>query len=533
MHKVLVAAALAACSASALGAEETTSPTQVFFLADPQIHNVYGAALKQMFPVSNWVSGVAIRPPEVNLLAPLVLRHSLTRGMEQLPADNRLVVVLGDGTNIGCSGEAEVFDAEFRRSDTTIRLMAHGNHDSYLMGTVNSYGPRPEDTRPLDHMSRAPLPVDETWYTATPSPVVTGTSMANRNWADGCYQPVRNGGQPGTPMNKVRWMARYAAGLEAQGLVQTPGGTAKHGGLRFTGSAVPGTPLAALNYRSEGIWYRPKQSTTPGHSDYARSWNSYMVQAVDLDARHTLVLIDTSVCQNARGGPSYVHSNAGQNACLGWEQYATLTRMLDGMADERSLIVGGHFPLNDLKGDRRKLIGLFNKVRPAGWTYVSGHTHHAITSRKYGNGVDVNIGSTTDWPMESHVLAFAADAPTVVDTKSLVIGTTIAQPRTYRAGTQMGGKYSELCRHLPVARALADASPETAGTLWVSPSLTTAQCDAIQADWAKHAQVLMDDQERISKRFDDEPRYRDFVLSVAASASLHEHRSFSLGNYLP
>ncbi|WP_312710512.1 hypothetical protein, partial [Stenotrophomonas sp.] len=76
MHKVLVAAALAACSASALGAEETTSATQVFFLADPQIHNVYGAALKQMFPVSNWVSGVAIRPPEVNLLAPLVLRHS-------------------------------------------------------------------------------------------------------------------------------------------------------------------------------------------------------------------------------------------------------------------------------------------------------------------------------------------------------------------------------------------------------------------------------------------------------------------------
>jgi hypothetical protein len=84
-----------------------------------------------------------------------------------------------------------------------------------------------------------------------------------------------------------------------------------------------------------------------------------------------------------------------------------------------------------------------------------------------------------------------------------------------------------------VAKALADASPETAGTLWVSPSLTPAQCEGIQGDWAKHAQVLMDDQERMSRRFDEEPRYRDLVLSVAAAASLHEHNSFSLGNYIP
>lgn len=102
-----------------------------------------------------------------------------------------------------------------------------------------------------------------------------------------------------------------------------------------------------------------------------------------------------------------------------------LIRMLDGMVDERSLIVGGYFLFNDFKGDCRKFIGLFNKVCFVGWIYVLGYIYYVIISRKYGNGVDVNIGFIIDWLMESYVLVFVVDVFMVVDMKLLVIGIII------------------------------------------------------------------------------------------------------------
>lgn len=68
-------------SSIAFAAEpEPQQDIALFLLADPQVHNVHGAALKQMFPIADFASKVAIRPAEVNLLAPLVLRHALETG---------------------------------------------------------------------------------------------------------------------------------------------------------------------------------------------------------------------------------------------------------------------------------------------------------------------------------------------------------------------------------------------------------------------------------------------------------------------
>lgn len=113
MYKVLVVVVLVVCLVLVLGVEEMILFMQVFFLVDLQIYNVYGVVLKQMFLVFNWVLGVVIWLLEVNLLVLFVLRYLLVCGMEQLLVDNCLVVVLGDGINIGCSGEVEVFDVEF------------------------------------------------------------------------------------------------------------------------------------------------------------------------------------------------------------------------------------------------------------------------------------------------------------------------------------------------------------------------------------------------------------------------------------
>ena len=63
--------------------------------------------------------------------------------------------------------------------------------------------------------------------------------------------------------------------------------------------------------------HRPRPGDESRGDDYARAWNSFDVQAVDIGRTHTLVIIDTSVCQNARGGPSFPVTNAGSRSCIG------------------------------------------------------------------------------------------------------------------------------------------------------------------------------------------------------------------------
>lgn len=525
MRKLVWAAAtVAVLSGAPVAARAGSDEVALLFLADPQVHNAYGTSLKQMFPLADWVSKVAIRPPEVNLLAPLTLRHAIVTGQARLDPVNRTVIVLGDGTNIGCSGEADVFDAEFTRATArpgTVRLMAHGNHDSYLMGTVNAYGPAGANAWTPGQTMTASLPVDEAWWNPTDAPVNTGTSLQGRNWLDACYKPAGADTAAGTPMNKLRWLARYARSLQPHGLVQTGDGAAPHDGLKFSGAASPGSALAALNYRSRGIWYRPRPQAGRG-GDYARAWDSFMVQAVDIDDRHALVLIDTSVCRNARGGLRFAWTNAGTHSCIGRAQFDSIQALVDQIPKSRNVIFAGHFPLKDLKSrERRRLIAMMQDANPSGWTYVSGHTHEELSLTPYPGGVDWNIGSTTDWPMESHVLRFDAASSHVLRHESTVL-TAQVQPLDYASQSDMAGRYSELCRHLGAAEALATAQPADYRASWVSPSMTPARCEEIQAHWAQHANALVGHQATISDRFDRDAAYRDFILRVAAGASRYE-----------
>lgn len=531
MRNVMLKATAAAVLFGSQVAAAEQPEVPLLFLADPQVHNAYGTSLKQMFPVSDWVAKVAIRPPEVNLLAPLTLRHALAKGQDALAGSGRLAVVLGDGTNIGCSGEADAFDAEFANARPgLVRLMAHGNHDSYMMGTINSYGPKGPNTWTPGRMMTADLPVDEAWWNPTGSPERTGTSALGRNWMDACYRPaVGEGAAAGTPMNKVRWLARYASSLAPHGLVQANVGTADHEGLVFSGQGAPGSVLAAMNYRSRGVWFRPRPETPTRGEDYARSWNSFVVQAVDFGERHTLVLIDTSVCQNARGGVRFLTSNAGTHACIGKAQFKAIEELMDGVDADRHVVFAGHFPIKDLKRrERRRLAAIMRNHSPSGWTYVSGHTHAALSETAYSGGVDRNIGSTTDWPMESHVFRFDAASAQVVSRSSTVLKDDVV-PLDYSLSWDLAGRYSELCRHLPAARALAGARPAVYGTPWVSPVMDEEVCRDIQAKWADNAAALIGHQATISARFDEDPQYRDFILRLAVGASRFEDGQRRIG----
>ena len=523
---IFITAAL--LSSAAFAAEPgTQKDIGLFFLADPQGHNVYGSALKQMFPIADFASKVAIRPAEMNLLAPLVLRHALETGSTAQAGRNKVVVVLGDGTNIGCSGEAEVFDDEFKRMPGLVRLMAHGNHDSYLMGTVNSYGPV-KSSEAIPHAmldAGTVLPVDEGWWKPTDEPVVKSRNLMYRNWRDACYKPGTPSRSPGTPMNKVRWLARYAESLSAHGLIQFPAGTTPSGGLRYVGSTEPLKPLAALNYRSLGVWYRPEVGDDAPVDGYRRTWNSFLVQVVDVSNTHTLVLIDTSVCANARGGISMWKSNAGTNSCIGKEQLLVIDELLRKVPDWRHVVFAGHFPIKMLdNNDRDELRHLMERSSPSGWTYISGHTHDASSPYVETGGLDMNIGSTTDWPMESHTIRFSPTSSRITGIDSFVLGKSHL-PLPYRVEWDWAGEYSELCRHIGPARALADVEPDVYDAEWVSPKMTKMECIEVQKNWERHARDLSDAQARISARFSNESDYRSFILRLAAGASLYEYRN--------
>ena len=76
-------------------------------------------------------------------------------------------------------GRYALFRAALAGFRTVPVLMAHGNHDSYLMGTVNSYVPGRDvgGWRP-EAMASADLPVDESWWGAPREPASHQPSIA-------------------------------------------------------------------------------------------------------------------------------------------------------------------------------------------------------------------------------------------------------------------------------------------------------------------------------------------------------------------
>lgn len=524
MRRTLVIAIMM-CFPSGHHAFAQQADLPIFFIADPQVHNVHGIALKQMIPIADKASKVAIRPPEVNLLAPLVLRHALETGHKANGDSSKLVVVLGDGTNIGCSGEADVFDDEFRRFPSMVRLIAHGNHDSYMMGTINSYGPVKSNVSEPTGMMKAELPVDEAWWSPKLEPESKKPKLRGRNWLDACYKPENLPHAAGTPMNKVRWLARYAKSLKRQGMVQRYVGRTDDGGFEYVETAEPLTALAKFKYRARGVWYRPQKDDNSPPVDYQRTWESFLVQAADVSDAHTLVLIDTSVCRDARGGIRMWGSNAGTHACIGARQFKVIGDLLRQIPRSRKLIFAAHFPLIKLeKAERKELRELMRKYSPEGWTFISGHTHDASSPYVDADGMDLNIGSTTDWPMESHVVRFKADSAQIAGVDSTLLGKTYL-PLAYSLKWDLAGKYSELCRHLPAADKLAEANPEQYQSHWISPTVDKDSCNLLQKHWLDNAHELTRHMKTISRRFDDEPEYRRFILRLAAGASLYEFRN--------
>lgn len=494
--------------ASMTGAEKGQP---VLFLADPQFHNLYGLRLKQMSSQADWVSRVAIRPPELNILAPLVFDELIGRGLQvqanpQAPRGPAFAVVVGDSTNIACTGEFATFQASIgtlREAGLPI-LVAHGNHDSYLLGTVNNYKPMT-----IIPKSDVDYPTDTNIWAN--SGEISSTNM--ENWRDGCFQPAATG-LDGSPMTKERWLAKYIALLGKDVVRKEPTSLAK-GAKTLVLEAAPNSSLSKLKYRASGRFY-------PRREDALEGYKSYIVQALEFDDV-SMIIIDTSVCPYA-GGLYFRSNNAGQHSCIGDDQFETIKHILRDVPKQRKLVIVGHFPLADwnpadLKSFRDTLLD------NAGWVYVSAHTHEVTAQSKWFNGTEINIASTTDWPMQVNNIWFGngEKVPPTVQTISLL---DASQAGSYQVSR--GNEIAEVCRHLPVAKALAEL---------FDPSESTVKCDVSSREgWDIAGAELHGYMKRIMDRYraekanpnDHERKYTKALLDRAAAASLAHSKTWAL-----
>lgn len=516
--------------------DENADSSLVAFVtvADPQIHNVYGSSLKQMFGVSDVASKVAVRPPELNILAKYSLESLITRSLK-IGSKSDMVFVLGDATNVACSGEYESFYQSITNSTANnIWLMAHGNHDSYLMGTTNSYtlhddiaSKQPNDYWPPVVSSNG-LPADSSLWNKTEQPA------GEMNWRDACLQYSAS-----TPMNKISWMAKYIKHIAKYGVTVESQSKLVHDKYnKYKISSRPNSSIAGRPYLLIGEWFEPTfykqngQVRLPSESFLLKPYGSYFVQAYSIDDNTVMVLLDTSVCIHARAGEYFYNENAGTHACIGDSQLEDIKSVIhDPNFSDKDFIFAGHGTLDELsKDEREKLTTLFESAgNSKTWTYISAHTHFPINDREFTSGTEINIGSTTDWPMEAHKFYFDNTSKSITHRHTQYIDETLfnmdldyTNIKYKNYSKPWFGEFFELCRHLNTAKALMEHNP---GDVYESPR-PNYQC-VEESDWNSQSSLLNQYLQQIEKKM-IEPEYRKEMLRIMAVASRDEALSFSI-----
>lgn len=378
----------------------------ILLLADPQIHNPTGHSLKNQGWFADGIANVAVRPPALNLLAPVTLEELVANATA---ASHQAALVLGDATNLGCWSELNRFAkamsdglarnaASLQGSSPTFWLMAHGNHDSYMGGNFSTYeryrGPSESGFAIGAHFKRIPCglqpgphcgkPNDYAWWNAQES--FDGAYEAGQptSWPAICADPTKTS----FPTNKGVWLAWYLDHLQSLGANATLRTEPESGYLSFGLHAAPGTKLGSISYSASGVWAVPEANSP---SDV---YASFIVQSFDV-ANYRVVIFDSS--------DGYLGKLAGTHGRISRRQREHLYQHVTKSA--KRVVLAGHYPLSHFDLSDREYLIEIGKLRNggAGVEFWSGHTHAPTSVHSSGSVAEINVGSTTDWPMEVSV----------------------------------------------------------------------------------------------------------------------------------
>ncbi|MHC4959442.1 MAG: metallophosphoesterase [Planctomycetota bacterium] len=328
-------------------------------VADCQLHNLLSKAIPERNLSIESAIGTAIRPPQLDLFAGDVLAWVLKHGAPE----SELILHLGDALDLACDGEFREF-AEVMQEAGKPWFMAPGNHDGFYFGNY--------------HPDR------------------------NTLWEAACHKS-------GKPVSKDRFIRLYVAELLKQ---REPGCVS----LR---AALGDQPLPLdFDWKNgrDGFLKR-----IAWHIDEKRPWRSYIVQCVDMTGTGgkdvyevRMVMLDS--CQYQRQ-PKLL-PNAWRsfpvvyNAGLTGEMLPNQLRVVRGWLDEMKAadqigVFACHHPFEGLASRSQSAVGFLWREYAVG-LLLTAHTHGGFFAHHSLGGdadeIEINIGSTTDWPMEWRVV---------------------------------------------------------------------------------------------------------------------------------
>lgn len=351
------------------GGWATTRP--VLIAADCQFHNLLSKPVPERNLSAEAAVATAIRPPQLDLFSRDVLSWVLREGAPETQA----TLFLGDALNLACEGEFETF-VEVMSGSGKPWFLAPGNHDAYYFGVF-----QPE---------RAGL------------------------WEDACHGA-------GRPVDKALLIRLYVAALLGQ---EGPGFDALARALDLENARDLPLDARAGLIPSAFDWLAP--AGAPGildgicwEIDDLRPWRSFILQSVDLShpgegslGTHALLL---DSCQYGRrpdmlpnAWASYpLGLNCGYTGEMLPNQLRKVRNWVEENREQTGFVLMCHHPFDSIAPRAKSSLGWIWREKSVS-ILVTAHTHSGyFVHHDLGGETDeleLNLGSTTDWPMEWRTL---------------------------------------------------------------------------------------------------------------------------------
>jgi Calcineurin-like phosphoesterase len=346
----------------------TTRP--ILFVADCQIHNLYSKPIPDRNLSIKLFVNTAIRPPQLDMFESDALRWIL----RNTPVKTDSVIHLGDAVDLACEGEFRRF-LDVMKDAGKPWLMIPGNHDCFYFG---SYDPR-----------NPPL------------------------WEDACYGA-------GRPLTKDLLIRLYVAALVKQ---DAPGTKALAKDLGLYEARDEDLLELADRVPMQYSWEAPADlgsflKAIVWNIDGEKPWRSFVLQRADLSGPEPRVRLNAILMDSTQYAqlPALV-PNAWDNYPLELDCGMTGEMLADQLrlvrewmeiSDGTRFVLILHHPFDEIASkSRSSLRWLWGRYAFGG--IVTAHTHagyfeqHALEGGV--EGLEINVGSTTDWPMDWRTLA--------------------------------------------------------------------------------------------------------------------------------
>lgn len=421
MNSLVALILLCACIAQAQEPSETSvisrrgeQQQKLLIIADNQEHLLTGVPLGANSSRSDRIfTSVARRSPLANVGGRLLFREAIKFGIGQ---GAELVLHLGDAADISCPDElSSVFEAlEDEAKDKW--FWTPGNHDGIQVGNYvkNQY--------PFEFDIKKHPDPDDPEATIYEQPPVRKFTSVRGDWLNACLSPENSkDAARADTLTKEDAIKLYVKELKSR-----PGATSERlepHSIDFEESDVPVIcEVERIKIESQGYTAiartcprTPVTTKVTPRTTWVGPYRSFIVQRLDI-GKTRIIMLDTSDYENPKLRYVAFHGDLSE------DQIDEATELLEeDKFDRKNVIIIGHHPLKVMRSYRQWVITKAGR-------YISAHTHYSASKINHGKTVELNVGSTLDYPPQAIIANIGADA------MSFQVFGAVFGARTARAG---------------------------------------------------------------------------------------------------